>query len=322
LAPERGPSSSSQNIPLLRGLLYILVSVFAFWFGWLLSKMNAPNDNPSNAIHPQDTPEPEAQGSQARSSGPLVIHSPANSPPSENGRGHKTPFWEKAAVGVAFGLLIVNFFQMCATYRAANAARDAAITAQNTSDFNKALIEGTQAATVSLNATGDSTEFQENGKTTIVTYPTVGISWQNSSKFVPARDFNIDLVLEMRLADKTNKLISSQPIALHREQIGPNTPERGDWKGQQDFPIIDWDKFLPSLYDGKAMAQISGTYNYDNGFGRRIRETSFCNQTVPIFLPNQSPQIQGAQWIQCDQVPRYMRTYTRNVAEAKGKQNH
>lgn len=82
-------------------------------------KMSTPNDKTGETVHPQDTPEPEGENGQAGLGGPLAIHPPIDPNQPRNGSKHKTPFWEKAAVVVAFGLLIVNFFQMRATKEAA-----------------------------------------------------------------------------------------------------------------------------------------------------------------------------------------------------------
>lgn len=129
MEPRKGPPLSSQNSSEPRGLLCILVSASAFLFGWSLSKRFTPSQDSRETVHPQDTPEREGHSSQALSTGPLVIDSPINPHKSNNESKHKTPFWEKAAVLVALGLLLVNICQMRATQKAADAATKAADTA-------------------------------------------------------------------------------------------------------------------------------------------------------------------------------------------------
>jgi len=61
-----------------------------------------------------------------------MVHSPVNSEKTNHVSGQGRPWWEKAAVGIAFALLIVNFVQMSSTEKAAKAAKSAADTALNT----------------------------------------------------------------------------------------------------------------------------------------------------------------------------------------------
>lgn len=55
-----------------------------------------------------------------------MVQSPRNPENARERRKRKTPWWEKAAVLVALGLLVVNFFQMRSTDKAARAAKDSA----------------------------------------------------------------------------------------------------------------------------------------------------------------------------------------------------
>jgi hypothetical protein len=129
LAHEKDSSLSVQKPPLLLGLLGILSFVFGAWF---FSKLHAPNDDSGESICREDTPKQKSDGSQSfsTSTGPFTIHSPTDPSRAEDSSGHKTPWWEKAAVFVALGLLVVNTFQMCATKKSADAATKAANTAQ------------------------------------------------------------------------------------------------------------------------------------------------------------------------------------------------
>jgi hypothetical protein len=128
LAPETEPSSFAQSSRGLRALPYIAMSRLAFLLGVVLSRSDAPNENASETVHPQDTSTPEGQSDQSGPRGPLVIHPPVDTSKSNNSGNHTTPFWEKAAVLVALGLLVVNTMQMCASKKSADAANSAAVT--------------------------------------------------------------------------------------------------------------------------------------------------------------------------------------------------
>jgi len=94
---------------------------------WVLSQFHTPNEDARETVRPQDAPEPEGPSSQAQPTrGPLAIHSPVDTNQSHDGGRDETPFWEKAAVIIAFGLLIVNWYQGRQTKKAADAAKSAA----------------------------------------------------------------------------------------------------------------------------------------------------------------------------------------------------
>jgi hypothetical protein len=126
LAPEREPSSSSQNSPEPRGLLYILLSAFAFLSGWLLSKSHTPNEDAGKSASPQDYTREENHRRQLESS---IISQIAPSPKNSNhsnGREHDTPLWQKIAeVSIAIstvGLLIVTIIYTCLTKKISDTA--------------------------------------------------------------------------------------------------------------------------------------------------------------------------------------------------------
>ena len=92
------------------------------------SKPDESTEQPSEAVHPEDQSAPEIQ----RNGGgppPLVVSSVTDAPNPKNNRRPNTPPWEKVAVIIAGGLLVVNIFAMCAAKSAANAAKSAADTA-------------------------------------------------------------------------------------------------------------------------------------------------------------------------------------------------
>lgn len=116
MEPKREPSSRALTA-LLLGLPLLI---------WVFSKLSTPSDNFGEFIRSQDTPKAERHGSQPRSARELIVHPPTDSHKSDNGGGQKRAWWEKAAVCIAFGLLVLNFFQMRATQNAADAAKRSA----------------------------------------------------------------------------------------------------------------------------------------------------------------------------------------------------
>jgi len=120
-----------------------------------------------------------------------------------------------------------------------------------------------------------------------------------------------DFKLETRLA--SGKVLTSQTIAFHRGQI---TAKAG---AQEGFKIADWKNLQPLFFTWRASAIVQGSYSYDNGFGHRITE-SICSQIVPNYYPSQTPTMQGAQWVDCKQVPTALRQYQKALKEAAKKQ--
>ncbi len=119
MAHEKEPSSPSQNPPEQRGLLYILLSAFAFLFGWSSARLSAPKQDVCKTIHPQDTPDEEHRPIQIRS--PVIAQIPPTAPQhnESNRRKDDRPAWEKwAAIIIAagtLGLLVINGIQLSIT---------------------------------------------------------------------------------------------------------------------------------------------------------------------------------------------------------------
>lgn len=88
-----------------------------------------PDEEASKTVHPQDTPDPEAQRDKGGPP-PSVVNPIANAPDAQNNRKSNPPLWEIATVLVAFGLLVVNILLWCSTKKAADAAKESADTAR------------------------------------------------------------------------------------------------------------------------------------------------------------------------------------------------
>jgi len=90
------------------------------------SKRNQPGE----AVHPQDsTAQKNASALKDATLVSDVIPTPPNASKANGSKKH-TPLWEKLAVVIAFGLLIVNICQMRSTEKAAKAAETANKNAQ------------------------------------------------------------------------------------------------------------------------------------------------------------------------------------------------
>src|SRR5260370_7496077 len=74
---EREPSSSPQNPPEPRGLLYVLLAAFAFFSGWSLSRSRTQDEDGSEGGSPQDNTREETGRRQIK---PLVIPQRASVP--------------------------------------------------------------------------------------------------------------------------------------------------------------------------------------------------------------------------------------------------
>lgn len=119
-------SSSSQKPEESRRPLDILFSIFSgVLIGLFLSKLNTPANEPtegnSTTIHPENEAEPKT---------PLVPPPASANHYYPNRCQDNTPPWKKrteiAAVCIAGLLLIANIFVTVGTWKAANAAKDAA----------------------------------------------------------------------------------------------------------------------------------------------------------------------------------------------------
>lgn len=111
------PSSSHQNSEEPSGLLGTLATVFSgVLFGLFLSKLRAPIQESSESVCPEDTPE---EKNRYRHTEPATISQIPPTPAQQNPTDRKkddTPLWKKiieiAALPIAIGLLLVNFFQL------------------------------------------------------------------------------------------------------------------------------------------------------------------------------------------------------------------
>jgi hypothetical protein len=221
----------------------------AFFCGWSSAKLGAPDEDVSKTVHPQDIPAPEPQRGESGPP-PLVINSIVNPPGADNNHKRDTPFWEKAAVVVALGLLIVNIFLLHVTNKAATAAKDSVDLARDNAHMD-------QRAWVAVSDISSNFRQDENW--------TVNLFFKNTGR-TPAKNFVIWGAGEP--VAKGQKPISEEIRLPGRGVIAPDG-------------IFHSNLSISGHYDWKAIdLVIHGRIDYDSVFGRG-HSTKFCYYFVP-----------------------------------------
>jgi hypothetical protein len=148
--PEREPSSNAQSFLWPLALFGILVSLLA-------SLRSAKVKIDHQPTHPKDSADSKGStATQQIRSIPITTPSQQQANCSDGGK-KRTPWWEKAAVLVALGILGVNGWQSWETRKSADAAKSAADTAAS-------QLELAERPWVDANITvNGSISFNENG---------------------------------------------------------------------------------------------------------------------------------------------------------------
>jgi hypothetical protein len=276
LAPEREPSSSSQNSSEHHGLLYILLSAFAFFSGWSSAKLSAPNQDVSKTIPPQDTPTPESRQREINSSIVSQITPTPSQQNQSNGRKEDTPLWEKvAAITIAagtVGLLIVNIFLWCSTQKAADAAKDSVDLARKTAHFDqRAWLKfsfGTYKYT--LNKPLDTAyQVTDTGKT-----PARNVKGMVVTNFMKNGETPI-FNYEHGTAVDFGTMHSGIPQGATSYLISFNTP-----KGVHVEPAKVTEQMFRELQSGIGYILVYGKLDYDSVFGAH-HWIKFCQSGGP-----------------------------------------
>jgi len=215
LEPGKGPSSPSQSSLWPLALLGTLL--FALW----PSKRNQS----SKSVHPQDSTDNKDAGTQTQTT-PIAKIVPTP-PDSSNPKGSKdgTPFWEKLAVVVAIGLLIVNICQMRSTEKAAIASKNSADTAAKELELserpwisadivhNGPLMFDSSGASLSVRVLIRNTGHSPALNTTVV--PLVSLGAQDFAAAVMQPDNRCENFIQAELKDSSGTTVfpSEQPIA-------------------------------------------------------------------------------------------------------------
>ena len=248
MEPETKPSLSARISVWLADLRHKLVSFSIF------SKSHAPIEDDSKTVHPQDNTRPESRLRQSDPASTSQIPPTITQHYQPDRRKDNTPPWKKrgeiAAIGIAGGLLIVNIFAMCATRKAANAAKDAAQSAER----QRISFENSQRGQLAIEnfsyAFGDShvhyelwnrgnsliKEIGENGPTGF------GFEWVTFGDGGMA-----NLLKKWQTMAKSNWRGFSLPAGEHRpfEVPAPTTAERRNHQPPEEIAL-----FFGRIYTG------------------------------------------------------------------------
>lgn len=122
MAPEKEPSSSSENSPEHRGLLYILLSAFVFLSGWSLSKLRTPIEQFTDPVNDDDSADNTTESHQSTPSPPIrvVIDSAPPTPSPDKKRENREVDQERrdkkrlvVETATAFLLLLYTIVTLC-----------------------------------------------------------------------------------------------------------------------------------------------------------------------------------------------------------------
>jgi hypothetical protein len=189
LEHEKDSSSSSQNSPEPRGLLYILLSSLAFACGWFSARLHDPNQHVSETAPSQSSTAGEGNRGQFE---PIVVSQVAPAPIETylpHRREDNTPRWKKIAewsiAGATVGLLIVNIFLWSATKKAADAADKSAGAAGKAANAAEESLTTVQRAYISLGDIGGSRNGVSSDPKTISLM--IKFPWENAG-YTPTRE--------------------------------------------------------------------------------------------------------------------------------------
>jgi hypothetical protein len=283
-------SSSSENSPGRRGLLYILGFSFGFLFAWIFSKVLQKS---GETIHPENSaPHPE---DRVHSLAPSIVQ-PTYSIPQHNHserRGEDAPLRKKFyewSVGIGtLGLLVINAFLLIFTQRQA--------------DFMFQQLVGTQAAVIDFSSTFNDGSGE------------LAISLSNNGH-VTATD--IHLVINAR----KESIKDGTPLGetFHFEPtIQPMIAGRGEgfhrmypWMltAQEALQGGRWSPEWPGAYTYKFNTRLT----YQDGFGN-LRTRNFCDQWFPGFsIKTRTGSVGGGGLHSCQDAASYV-AVTRDYEE-------
>ncbi|HUC42235.1 MAG TPA: hypothetical protein VL913_00685 [Candidatus Micrarchaeaceae archaeon] len=204
-----------------------------------------------------------------------------------NGGKHNTPFWEKLAVLIALGLLIVNIFQMRATQKSANAAKSSAEMEKRTAEKRDEAISRVE---------GD-----------IAVGSDVFQTFVNNSGNVSARRLSGHVEISL------NKLPSNERIRLLTSfDIRPqDIPSQKSLQHFDNTGIshAEWEDII-NMHD--SLVETS-TVQYDNGFDRLVMVPR-CYVMVWTPSPNDPNNRAHGAGLDCERLAQWSET---NITHAK-----
>jgi len=292
LALEREPSSSSQNSSEPRGLLYILLSAFAFFSGWLLSKSRTPNEAGSETVSPQDYTR---EGSGRRQIGLPIVAQSAPTPIRANQadrRTDDTPRWKKIAewsiAAATVGLLIINIFLWWSTQKAANAAKSAAETAEKSFKLARQRAEDSDEAICNVRGEVESGSNVEH------------LTVSNAGK-VPAHTVGVYIEVSRNSLPSNERITLFQSLDISQDELRGESPILKDVV-LSGFGEPDWKK----INQIREAVVVSGVIKYENGFGS-VRHRTFCQAFLSQPAnPGDSPQTPLHVLVDCDRLPTFL----------------
>lgn len=251
------------------------------------SESSAPNKNSGESIHPQDSTTNENQNVSTNLS--LITNATPTPPNSDNANGGKrnTPFWEKLAVLIALGLLIVNIFQMRATQKSADAAKSSVEMEKRTAEKRDEAI---------CRVDGDAAVGSDVYRTYV----------SNSGNITARRlSGHVEISLNKLPSNKRIRLLTSFDIAP-QDLSSQKGLEHFDNTGISD---AEWDDII-NTHD--SLVETS-TIQYDNGFGRLVTVPR-CYVMVWIPSPNDPNNRAHGSGLDCERLAQWSET---NITHAK-----
>lgn len=194
------------------------IEKMSFWplaiFGGIFAALVALQRNDaSKTVHPENGADNEHTNSPAQSR--LVPNSIPGLPDSDkaNESKRRTPFWEKLAVLVAIGLLIVNIFQVRAVKKGNDIAKNAYQSGQRAFIVYEDMTHTMDVITNPM------------GKDTIVF--SIAAKWQNAGNTPAVRAISVIAASEQEQEITEEEFLGSIPEVLVRvpvAAIGPKIP--------------------------------------------------------------------------------------------------
>jgi hypothetical protein len=266
-----------------RGLLYVLLSAFAFSSGWLISKVRTPVEQPIDSEPTQNNSEGERSGRQSISNHPIrvVVESlPPPEPPKHERQAEKKkdrrPQW---------GILVVNFLTLtavivyaCITYGQWRAMLDS-------NKINRDSFQTVQRAFVFVRVIeaqriGDEANFM--------------ITWENSGT-TPTKDLHVHvsyMPLTTPLPDNfpfPDLWTPGTPHVTVNAVIGPKATT-GITVGPVPISTVS------QIFEHKKHLYLWGWAEYHDVFdGTPMHITRFCVEVVVVSrtpIPGQPNQFQ------------------------------
>ena len=212
---------------------------------------------------------------------------PVDASKPDDTRNRKTPWWEKAAVAIAFGLLIVNIYQMKATQKSADAAKSSADMEKRTAEKRDEAI-CTVEGNVSVGSDVYETSIGNRGNVT-----------------ARVRSGRIDISLNRLPGNEKIRILKSFDIPA--QDIRPQQPLQ--LYDNMGLSKAEWEDII-NTHD--SLVETS-TVQYDNGFDRLVT-TPRCYVMVWRPSPNDPNNRAHGNGLDCERLAQWAE---QNIARAK-----